>query len=480
MTAYRTVDTTSPTGELALDLKRGPVLEQNLEMTLNEFLNFVLVFLPNFLFSIPVSILWHHVINRFRSSIVNVVGRPLYADIPIRITRFLFARATPAQLRVIFNGTAAYKTAYAGPDFKGFEKWVSYVKVNGTAGRWIAPPSGDRAKDDLVMFFVHGGGMIMDSGAGSQPWLMRTVKEMNLKRNIKFSVFSLDYRLAPENIYPSQLTEVLAGYHHLVNNLGISPSRICITGDSAGGCLVAAFLLHLARPNPAIKVPIALGPTPVKPASAILVSPWVKLVSHLPSRKANDDSDCIENGALWQMALDYVGVERVRPFPTWNPLNFICNPGPDAPKNVVKSAKGFTASAEKTLSGVELFSSPYVNPSVCEDVEWWKEACPGDGMTLVTWGGREILRDDIEEFVGTLTAAGVNPKTVKKELGIHDWLMFDCSIGGLHITKVKGAEESPNYGMFTTANFLETVVSRTRELAASPPESVNDVQKLKL
>lgn len=105
-----------------------------------------------------MSILWHHVINRFRSSIVNVVGRPLYADIPIRITRFLFARATPAQLRVIFNGTAAYKTAYAGPDFKGFEKWVSYVKVNGTAGRWIAPPSGDRAKDDLVMFFVHGGG----------------------------------------------------------------------------------------------------------------------------------------------------------------------------------------------------------------------------------------------------------------------------------------------------------------------------------
>lgn len=49
----------------------------------------------------------------------------------------------------------------------------------------------------------------MDSGAGSQPWLMRTVKEMNLKRNIKFSVFSLDYRLAPENIYPYVLSWLL-------------------------------------------------------------------------------------------------------------------------------------------------------------------------------------------------------------------------------------------------------------------------------
>ena len=71
--------------------------------------------------------------------------------------------------------------------------------------------------------------------------------------------------LAPDYKYPSQLIEVLAGYHYLVNTLGISEDKICVCGDSAGGNLAAAFLLHLARPHPAVTVPASLGPTPLQP-----------------------------------------------------------------------------------------------------------------------------------------------------------------------------------------------------------------------
>lgn len=60
---------------------------------------------------------------------------------------------------------------------------------------------------------------------------------MNLKRKIQFSIFLLDYELAPESFYPSQLIETLAGYSYLVNHLNIKPSRICLSGDSAGGNL---------------------------------------------------------------------------------------------------------------------------------------------------------------------------------------------------------------------------------------------------
>lgn len=101
------------------------------------------------------------------------------------------------------------------------------------------------------------------------------------------SVFCLDYRalsllflvlfvprrlipapagLAPEYKYPSQLIETLAGYHYLVNTLGISEDKIVIAGDSAGGNLATAFLLHLARPAKEIYVPAELGPTPGRPA----------------------------------------------------------------------------------------------------------------------------------------------------------------------------------------------------------------------
>lgn len=76
-------------------------------------------------------------------------------------------------------------------------------------------------------------------------------------------------------VYPSQLIELLAGYHYLVNTCGISEDKICISGDSAGGNLVAAFLLHLARPNPAIRVPSSLGPTPRRPGVSG-VSPLLK------------------------------------------------------------------------------------------------------------------------------------------------------------------------------------------------------------
>lgn len=102
----------------------------------------------------------------------------------------------------------------------------------------------------------------------------------------------VDYELSPEHQYPSAIIETLAAYHHLVNELKIPESRICLAGDSAGGNIAAALMLHLARPNPNITVPAAHGPTPGQPGSALLISPFISLVSSLPSRQANIDFDC--------------------------------------------------------------------------------------------------------------------------------------------------------------------------------------------
>jgi hypothetical protein len=38
------------------------------------------------------------------------------------------------------------------------------------------------------------------------------------------------------------------------------------------------------------------------------------------------------------------------------------------------------------VENIKLFQDPYVNPFVCNDASWWKEACPGNGKTLVAWG----------------------------------------------------------------------------------------------
>jgi hypothetical protein len=129
---------------------------------------------------------------------------------------------------------------------------------------------------------------------------VRLVKTVNQTQNVKVSFFMVDYRafslpsppfstpshpplsicllsfpdpgLAPEFLYPTPVLETLAAYCYLVNKLGVSESKICIAGDSAGGAIAASVLLNLARPNPKFTLPAALGKTPKKPAVRFLLS----------------------------------------------------------------------------------------------------------------------------------------------------------------------------------------------------------------
>lgn len=81
--------------------------------------------------------------------------------------------------------------------------------------------------------------------------------------------------------------------------------------------------------------------------------------------------------------------------PSFNPIHIFTTPYPDATD--IKLDPNYTSDGK----GLALLSSPYANPSRCKDLEWWKEACP-QGRTMVTWGGKEMLRDDIIEFVDIL------------------------------------------------------------------------------
>ncbi|MEQ2261978.1 hypothetical protein XENORESO_019103, partial [Xenotaenia resolanae] len=58
-------------------------------------------------------------------------------------------------------------------------------------------------------------------------------------------IMSVDYRLAPEAVFPDQYYDALVASRvflsdELMQQYGIDPKRVCVSGDSAGGNLAAA------------------------------------------------------------------------------------------------------------------------------------------------------------------------------------------------------------------------------------------------
>lgn len=102
----------------------------------------------------------------------------------------------------------------------------------------IDPNSG--IEKDTLIIHIHGGGFISMSSASHQSYTRGWAKSM--PRSV---LCSLDYRLAPESRFPTQLEDTWHAYYWLVLNckdyFGFEPKKVILTGDSAGGNLVLAI-----------------------------------------------------------------------------------------------------------------------------------------------------------------------------------------------------------------------------------------------
>ncbi len=99
----------------------------------------------------------------------------------------------------------------------------------------ILPPGVD-PNDRTIVLEMHGGGLILCGGELCR--MMGTGSAMRLQRRL----WSVDYRMAPDNPYPAGLDDCVAAYRALLRER--SPKEIIVSGGSAGGNLAAALMLR--------------------------------------------------------------------------------------------------------------------------------------------------------------------------------------------------------------------------------------------
>ncbi len=172
-------------------------------------------------------------------------------------------------------------------------------------GAW---PGGEvvtaRVRDaaNRVVLYLHGGGYIACSPETHRPLVAALVSR------IGGTAYVPTYGLAPEHPYPAALHDAQGAYRHLVDACGITPSRLIVAGDSAGGGLALALVLSLREAG----MPL--------PAAVVTFSPWTDMAATGASLDENSQRCAMFAGDTIRRAARFYSANADPFSPTLSPL----------------------------------------------------------------------------------------------------------------------------------------------------------------
>jgi acetyl esterase/lipase len=152
-----------------------------------------------------------------------------------------------------------------------------------------------------------GGGFALPPVAGHFAFLSTLIDDLN-KNGHSVAIFFLAYTLSPPAEYPTQLRQAVEALRYTLTQDARDPSNVVVGGDSAGGNLALAVLLHLTHPHPEID-PISL-PDGAELAGVFGFAPWVSFALDGESIKANRYKDVIPEEGLKVWAESYLGKRK--------------------------------------------------------------------------------------------------------------------------------------------------------------------------
>jgi acetyl esterase len=141
-----------------------------------------------------------------------------------------------------FVARRIYRDTRAALSPKAPEVDARLMICDGVAVRAYRPTSGVLP----ALVFYHGGGWTIGD-LDTHDVLCR-----QLAAGARCTVFSVDYRLAPEAPFPAAVDDAIAATKYILSNPGplkIDASRVAVGGDSAGGNLAAVVALELKKMN---------------------------------------------------------------------------------------------------------------------------------------------------------------------------------------------------------------------------------------
>jgi epsilon-lactone hydrolase len=160
------------------------------------------------------------------------------------------------------------------------------VNVDGLTAEWVMAPG---ASVERVMLYLHGGAYIVGS--------INTHRTLavDLSRVTGARILVVEYRLAPEHTFPAAVDDVLTAYRWLLSQ-GVSPKRLVVAGDSAGGGLTIALLVAVRDAGEPM------------PAAAVCLSPFVDLAATGASMKTKVKADVMLQADLFEPVIKaYLG-----------------------------------------------------------------------------------------------------------------------------------------------------------------------------
>lgn len=194
---------------------------------------------------------------------------------------------------------------YASADPSILEMEADFIPVSfgHFQGEWIIT---ENANPDRRILYIHGGSWMAGRVEKYRPHIARIAAATSC------SVLAIDYRLAPEDPFPTGLEDCVTAYQWMCEHgpdSSTKADKLFIAGDSAGGNLTLASLLVLKDRNI------------VQPDAAIALSPVTDMTWSANSIKSKSSADVALVPALMPMlSLAYLQKKNDPTTPYASPL----------------------------------------------------------------------------------------------------------------------------------------------------------------